>query len=407
MPIAAPGHPLDLLEPAPPPQPRVSDHRRVWVVWAGWLALMTSANVATPLYPVYAARFHFSTLVLTLVFATYAVVLVPALVVFGRISDVVGRRPVIVGGFSLAAISLVVFAAASSVGYLFAARALQGLAVGMVSGAATAALVELDDGRSQRPAMLAGIAQAGGSGLGPLVGGVLTQWAPGRRETSFAVLLVVMVIAIVAVIAMREPAGAGATEWRIQRPDIPDRIRRDFWRVSLTAATAWGSVALYLSIVPSYAEQLLSTHNLALFGVIAALALACSCVAQVVARRRGVDDRRRGSRAGLLAMVAGLVLLVVAAPTHALVLLVISAIAVGSGHGIAFLSAQDELNELSPDEQRGEVTAAFIAVIYAVVAASSVGAGLLDAFTTLPVAVTVVCGCLVALELAAVSLQRR
>ena len=55
-------------------------------VWGGWIVLMAGANLATPLYAVYAARFHFSSLVLTTVFATYAVVLVPALILFGRLS---------------------------------------------------------------------------------------------------------------------------------------------------------------------------------------------------------------------------------------------------------------------------------------------------------------------------------
>jgi len=47
-------------------------------VWVTWLVLMAGANLATPLYALYASRFHFSSLVLTTVFATYAVVLVPA-----------------------------------------------------------------------------------------------------------------------------------------------------------------------------------------------------------------------------------------------------------------------------------------------------------------------------------------
>src|SRR5438093_11340293 len=117
------------------------------VVWAGWLVLMTGANVAAPLYAVFAERFGFSSLVLTLVFAAYAFALVPALIVFGRVSDRIGRRPVIVAGLAVAAAGLVLFAAAQSTAWLVAARICQGLAVGMISGAATAAPVELDPDR--------------------------------------------------------------------------------------------------------------------------------------------------------------------------------------------------------------------------------------------------------------------
>jgi MFS family permease len=56
-------------------------------VCLAWLILMAGANLATPLYAVYADRFGFSSFVLTAIFATYAIVLVPALILFGRLSD--------------------------------------------------------------------------------------------------------------------------------------------------------------------------------------------------------------------------------------------------------------------------------------------------------------------------------
>src|SRR5437764_12448915 len=81
-------------------------------VWGTWLVLMAGANLATPLYAVYAQRFHFSSLVLTAIFATYAFVLVPALILFGRLSDRFGRRPVILAGLAVAAAGLVLVAVA-------------------------------------------------------------------------------------------------------------------------------------------------------------------------------------------------------------------------------------------------------------------------------------------------------
>src|SRR3954451_24209680 len=107
--------------------------RPLLILWASWLVLIAGANLATPLYAVYAERFGFSSLVLTLIFATYAVVLVPALILFGRLSDRFGRRVVIALGLGTAVAALAVFAAAQDELWLYAARALQGLAVGMIS----------------------------------------------------------------------------------------------------------------------------------------------------------------------------------------------------------------------------------------------------------------------------------
>src|SRR5262245_34260644 len=101
-----------------------------YVVAAAWFAMMGAANLATPLYAVYEREFGFSSAVLTLVFATYMIVLAPSLLLFGQLSDRLGRRRVLAAGFTTMTVALGLFAAARSLPWLFAARGLQGLAVG-------------------------------------------------------------------------------------------------------------------------------------------------------------------------------------------------------------------------------------------------------------------------------------
>jgi MFS family permease len=115
-----------------------------WTASAALFALLLGANLPTPLYAVYRQRFGFSSSVLTLIFAIYALVLIPLLLVFGQLSDRLGRRRVILLGLGAAAVGLALFAAARGTGWLFGARAMQGLAVGATTGTATAALVELE-----------------------------------------------------------------------------------------------------------------------------------------------------------------------------------------------------------------------------------------------------------------------
>ena len=100
--------------------------RRMLTVWFAWLVLMAGANLATPLYAVYSRQFGFSPLVLTAIFATYAIVLVPALVFFGRLSDRFGRRPVVAAGLATACLGLALFAAAQGTAWLFAAGSRSG-----------------------------------------------------------------------------------------------------------------------------------------------------------------------------------------------------------------------------------------------------------------------------------------
>jgi MFS family permease len=365
---------------------------------------MTGANVATPLYAVYAERFGFSSLVLTAIFATYAVVLVPALILFGRLSDRFGRRPVILAGLGVASVALVLFAFAESPAWLFGARALQGLAVGMISGAATAALVELEPDRSgRRAALFAGLAQAGGSAAGPLLAGVLAEWLPAPRTLCYLTALGATVVAAVLVLRLRDPADREPEPWRIEWPRIPREHRAAFARVALTAATVWATLALFLSIVPSYAAGLLGTQNLALLAAVAALALVASGAAQVAVSR--VDTRRRLAAPALVLVALGLLGLIAAAPLHSLALLVLAAVAAGTGHGPAFVEAQHELSDLAPGDRRGEVTAAFIACIYFLVATAVIASGLLDEALPLSAAVGAVAGGLAVLALAAAAWQ--
>ena len=355
------------------------------IVAAALFVLLVASNMPTPLYAVYRERFGFSSAVLTLIFATYAVVLVPSLLVFGQMSDRLGRRRVIAAGLGVAMVGLALFAAARGTAWLFAARAVQGLSVGAITGAATAGLVELEPhGDRQRAALLSVLAQAGGCAAGPLTAGALAQWAPEPRVLCYLVALVVIAAAAVAAMSIPEPAASATGRWEIQRPSVPSAIRAGFARVSLTGAAVWAVAALFLSVVPSYAAKLLDTDDLALLGAIAATMLATSCATQWLASGRASVGAQP---AGLAVLAGGLVALVVAFPLHSLAIVLAAALLAGAGHGLAFLGAQTELNHLAPSDRRGEVTAAFMSCIYGGVAVSVIGVGLVSTSASLFTAV--------------------
>jgi MFS family permease len=325
----------------------------------------------------------------------------------GRLADRFGRRPVIASGLGIGIVALLVFAAAGSPLWLYVARALQGIAVGLVSGPATAALVELDPDPGQgRPALLAGLAQAVGSGTGPLVAGLLAQVAPAPLHLSFLVVAVITVAWLVLVWLVPEPGRRSEEPWRMQWPRVPEDIRSDFWRLGLTGGLVWASLALYLSVVPSYVAELLHTSNLALIGANSALACFASAVTQIVMHRRSTP-RRTAQAIGLTVLAAGLVLLVVSAAVHLLALVLLAAVVIGMGHGATFLRTQDELNAAAPPAQRGEVSAAFVCCIYAVVGCGVVGVGLLGEALPLTGSVQIIGGLLAVGSLAAAAWQRK
>jgi len=357
------------------------------VVGAAWFAMMAGSNLATPLYAIYEGEFGFSKAVLTLVFATYALVLAPSLLLFGQLSDRLGRRRVMAAGFATATVGLILFAIAASLAWLFAARAVQGLAVGMISGAAAAALVELDPApQEDRAALFAALAQAGGSASGPLIAGMLAEWAPARLVLPFAVFICLGVVATAAALAIPEPGRVVGGRITIVRPSVPAEIRSLFVRVSVTGAAVWAVAACFLSIVPSYAAELLDTTNLALLGAVSAVMLATSCVAQISARHMSAHARMQAI--GLVLLAIGLVALVLAFPTRSLLVLLAAGLFAGTGHGLAFLGGQAQLNLAAPPDQRGAVNAAFYTLIYLGVATAVISTGLLTLHFALSTAVT-------------------
>lgn len=351
------------------------------VVACTLFVLLLDGNLPTPLYSVYREEFGFSGTTLTLIFAVYTVALIPSLLTFGQLSDRIGRRPVIAGGLAIGAVGLLLLALAQSTEMLLVARAVQGVALGTAVGTVPAALVELEpSGDHSRAAMATVLGQSGGSAAGPLFAGALAQWAPAPRQLCYVAGLVLTFAAIAGVLAIREPHPPSGS-WRLQKPSVPAPSREPFARASLTCAAVWAVGALFLSVVPTYAADLLDTTNLALLGAITAVMLATACAVQAVCLR-GAITPRRAQPLGLMLLIAGLAALVSAFPLHALLLVLAAALLAGSGLGLGYFGAQSDINRLAPPEQRGEVTAAFITCVYASVSVTAISTGLLsDAFS--------------------------
>jgi len=258
---------------------------RFWAVAYALLILLTGTNLPTPLYRGYEASFGFSPLVVTLIFAAYVAALVPSLLVAGPLSDAVGRRRVLLPALAVAALGSLCFAVAEGTAWLFAARALQGIAVGAASGALTAALTELHPaGDRRKAALVSTVTSMGALGLGPVLAGLIAQYGPAPRVLPFVLEIVLLAPTAAAIATL--PAARPAARWQPRRPQIPAQVRPIFATSGLACFLAFAVIGLFLTLIPTYVVSLSGSTNLLLAGAAVALVLACSVLAQLAGSRR-------------------------------------------------------------------------------------------------------------------------
>jgi len=338
------------------------------------LALFASAT-PTPLYDIYRADWHFSTLVLTLVYAVYPIGVLTALLIAGRISDDLGRRPVIAVSLLGLIAASVLFSVADSVGWLFAARAVQGVTTGLALGAASAALLDLHPRRDgQNAGLVNGVVSAAGLGAGAIVAALLAQYAPDPLLTPFLVLLGLLAIALAGALAMPEPV-AHTTRPRlsVQPPRVPPATRAPFVLAALGVLSSWSVGGVYLALGPSLAAGLLHTDNLVAGGA-AVLALCLpAAVAQLVANR---VEPGRAAAFGSLVLAVGMGLTAAAVSSGSAVLFLGATAVTGVGFGVAFLGALRSLTAAVPEHSRAEVMSAFYVACYSSLAVPAIAAGL-------------------------------
>ncbi|MFE2996651.1 MFS transporter [Nocardia sp. NPDC059246] len=354
---------------------------RFWGTAYTLLILLTGTNVATPRYHGYAHRFGFSPLVMTLVFAVYMGVLIPALLIAGPASDALGRRRILLPALALAALGTLGFALATDVVWLFAARILQGLAVGAASGA----LTELEPhGDRRRAALVSAVASAGGMGLGPVLGAVLAQYLPAPYVTPFVVELALLVPAAVAVAAL--PETATVTRWRPRRPSIPAGMGAVFAAAGTGAFLGFAVVGVFLTLIPTYAATLSGSANLVVGGAAAALLPAAWAVAQLVGYGR---PERALDFTGFPLLAVGLALLAVAGAVSSLPLLLFATVLAGAGHGLVFLSGLTAINAAAPADRHADVLSTYFVMAYCGSGGPVIGVGLLAGATGLLAAVQI------------------
>lgn len=346
----------------------VHHSRGFWSVAFLFAVTMGFATAPAPLYVFYVDEQGWGSFVITVVFATYGVGVAVSLFLAGHLSDRFGRRRVLAPAVLLNVLSALIFLSTHELGWLLLARLLSGLGVGMLAATATAHLAELH--RSARPEasttraeVVATAANVGGLGLGPLVAGVLAEWAPRPLYTPYAVFAFLMVLGLLAVVAAPETVDTDQPGWtyRPQRVRVPADARGAYFAAGMASFVATAMFGFFTSLVPSFLAGELDLHSPAIAGAVGFSVFGAAALFQMLTGRW---PRQRLYVTGLTALAAGLLLVVGAILSGTFWMLVLGALVTGAGSGMSFKAAVATVISVAPADNRGEALAGLFLMGY-------------------------------------------
>jgi MFS family permease len=326
-------------------------------------AIMLGTTLPTPLYVIYQAQWHFSSGITTVIFASYAVGVLAALLLAGRSSDQVGRRPVLFAALAFSAISTVVFIVAAGVGWLFVGRVLSGISAGLVTGTATAALTETYHGSSRRrPSMVATAANMGGLGLGPLIAGLFAQFAPYPTVLVFEVYLFVLAVAVIGLTFVPETVGGRQKlSLRFSGLGIPRVGRSEFIAAGVAGFAAFSLLGTFTALAPSFLSDVLHEHSHAVGGAVVFAVFGTAAATQLLLAR---FPTRTVIFFGLTLFLAALALIVAALSQASLAVFLIGTLVSGVAVGAVFIGSLSTASRLAPAEMRGRVASTYFVFAY-------------------------------------------
>ena len=339
-----------------------------------FLVTMVGTTLPTPLYPLFEQRYSFGELMVTVIFAVYAFGVIAGLLVFGNLSDEIGRKPVLLIGLGFSAASALLFIFGGSLTPIFAGRIVSGLSAGVFTGTATAMLVDLAPGGNRRlGSLVAVVVNLGGLGLGTLLAGLLADHLSSPLRLPFIVDLCLLAPAVIGLVLTPETVQRQAAfRLRLQRLKVPSEVRSVFIRGAAAGFGSFAVAGVFSSVAPVFLGQILGRTSHALAGAIVFILFSASIVGQLVVSR---FSDRRALVVGCVLLAGGVGLLALALAIESLGALIASASVVGLGQGLVIGAGLAAINQRAPVAQRGEVASSFFVVMYVGLSLPVIGVG--------------------------------
>src|ERR1035441_762714 len=310
-----------------------------WLVGYVFAITIAFSAVPAPLYVLYQARDHFGALLVTVIFAVYAL-----------------------------GVAIRLFLVGPAVPGLIIGRIISGISIGMLTATATACLSELHTAARPgatrtRAEIMATAASLGGLGLGPLIAGFMAQYAGAPLIAPYLVFEALMLAGCAVLLVVPETVRPPERRhpYRPQRVMVPAASRGTFFAAGAATAVAFSLFGLFTSLAPGFLAGPLHDRSHALAGLATFIVFGAAALAQIGTSRISL---RRQLGLGLSLLTAGLILVTVAVWNASLPLLLAGGALGGAGAGAVFKGGISTVLEIAPSRARSEALAGLFLAAY-------------------------------------------
>ncbi|MBT2535431.1 MFS transporter [Arthrobacter sp. ISL-69] len=348
-----------------------------WLIAGTYGIVMMGGTLPIPLYRFWAQAMHFGALGTTAIFAVYAFGVLVSLLVFASLSDQLGRRPVLIGALVVLGISTVLFLGASTLTGLLVARFVFGLAAGVVTATANAALAELArPDRPQAAPVMSTVANMGGLGLGSIAAGAVARFFGDPTHEVFWWYLIALGIAVLAVVVVPETVTRQAGfRLDVRRPSLPEGAdRRMFLGVLGLVLAAFTVNGVFSSLVPSFVQNQLHIEDSLASSALVSIVFFAALLAQVMPRPQWLN----GPFAGPTVLVIGSVVFEAGLLAGSLLEFILGTVIAGAGVGLVFGRGIGITQHLADPERRADLVATYFLAAYLGSTMPTLGLGVLN-----------------------------
>src|SRR3954465_7756360 len=269
------------------------------------VAAFAAVGSTIPLFNIYRAEEGFTNAGISLTVAAYSVGTISTLLVLGRLSNHVGRRPTALASLGLLVLGCLVLLNVHHIGVLIAGRLLMGLGAGLASSSLTAYIV---DAAPTRPAWLASVASSQtvmfGLAVGAIASGALVQFGPWPRDLIYLVDIGLLLLSTVLIAISPETVAPMSGAWRTLRPSlrVPVQVRHLLAVAAAVLLPTWATGAFYQAFVPALTENQLRSNNSLVLGLVFAAYMGPSALGSPIGGR---FTPAGAQRVGMTAFLAG------------------------------------------------------------------------------------------------------